>query len=615
MLVTIILLGILVTASVYAVQSSLNSGSSKTVLGLTYVPVPGAIVSASGDSGSGGTIADSSGNYNIATYLATGNYSLTASAPGYIDNQINNVAVTSGAETTGVNIYLSVSGGISGKVTDKTTGAPIANAIVTAYNATGTDNVGQTTFTDTNGNYQIIQNLASGTYNVEVDFATGYLNTTLNGISVTAGAMTSGVNLALLKSGVFTGTITSAAGANLQGISVYAESSDGVSAGFATTNSAGVYTINTDLATGTYNITEFFPTGYLTNTVSGIAVTAGQTTTKNIQLSPSGVISGTVTNIANGQPIADVSIIVSSTSNSGGFGSTDASGKYQVNTDLPTGSYSVEAYYGGSISTPINVNVVAGQTTGGVNFQFTVAASGTISGQVTISTGGPLAGASVSVTGLGGSGSATTDSNGNYIISTGLGTGTYTVSVTDTGYASQQKTGVSVTVSQTTSNINFALVAVPSGSIEGQVLALQGSPFPTPTPIPSPTPTPTNTPAPTPTPTATATPTATPTPSPSPTPVPTVAPTTQPTNQPTNQPTSQPTTQPVVTPSPAKATPTPTPKSTPTATAKSTSTPTPHPTVDEFSSIMTIVVAAALIAIALGTVAYSKKARSRTSQK
>ena len=392
LIVTIILLGLLLTASVYAIQSSLNSGSPSAVLGQSYVPVPGALVSASGDNGSGGTIADGSGNYNMATYFGTGNYSVTASAPGYIDQQVDNVPVTSGAETTGVNIYLSVSGGISGKITDAVTGSPVADAIVTAYNATGTDTSGQTTFTDSNGNYQIIQNLASGTYNVAVDYAVGYLNNTLNNVQVTAGVMTSGQNLALVKSGVITGTITSTStGAKLQGIDVFAESSDGVYAGFGSTNSAGVYTINTNLATGTYNLTESFPTGYITNTVSGVSVIAGQTTTQNIQLSPSGVISGTVTNVANGQPISDVSILVTSSTGGFGFATTDSSGNYMVNTDLATGSYTVEAIYDIQFSTyPSPVNVVAGQTTSGINFQFTVTLSGIISGQVTVSTGGPL---------------------------------------------------------------------------------------------------------------------------------------------------------------------------------------------------------------------------------
>ena len=310
---TAILLAMLAGASIYAFQSSFNGSPARDVLGQSYVPVPGAFVSASGDNGSGLALADSAGNYIITSYLGTGNYSVTASAPGYIDQQVNNVAVTSGAQTTGVTIYLNVSGGISGQVTDAATGSPLPNVIVTAYNATGTGTSGQIAFTDANGNYQIIQNLGTGTYNVTVDYAPGYLYTTLSGISVTEGAMTSNVNFPLAASGVITGTVTNAnSGATLQGISIEAVSADGAFYAFGVTNSSGQYTLNTDLPSGIYNVTELFPTGYLTNMVSGISVTAGQTTTQDIALSPSGVISGTVTNAANGQPISGVSIIVTS---------------------------------------------------------------------------------------------------------------------------------------------------------------------------------------------------------------------------------------------------------------------------------------------------------------
>ena len=113
-----VLLGILIGASVYAIQSANNNQSYKAAFAQTYVPVPGALVSASGDGGSGGALADSSGNYLISTYLGTGTYSVMASAPGYIDGQTDNVAVTSGAQTANVIVYLSVSGGISGQVTD-----------------------------------------------------------------------------------------------------------------------------------------------------------------------------------------------------------------------------------------------------------------------------------------------------------------------------------------------------------------------------------------------------------------------------------------------------------------------------------------------------------------
>jgi hypothetical protein len=542
LLITILLVGSIAVISFNAFQSSSKNDASKLVYGLTLVPVPGADVSASGDNGSGATIADNQGMYDITTYLATGSYSVTASANGFIDQALDDVNVTGGLETTGQNIVMNVSAGISGKVTDAATGLPISDAIVTVYGD-------QATFTDVNGNYQITQNLEPGTYNVTAEaFLGGYLDATDTAITLTAGSITANVNFALAKSGAIIGTVTDAnTHAALKGILVEGESSDGVYSAVADTNSSGQYTLNTNLPTGTYNLTEFFPTGYLTTTVQGIAVTTGQTTTENIALNPSGVISGTVTNVANGAPLSGADIIVTDLSdNFVGDATTDSSGNYQVNTNLVTGSYVVEAFYGESLLTyPSNVAVVAGTATTGINFQFAVTASGTITGRVTSSTGGPIADASVSAEGAGGFGSNSTDINGNYIISTGLGTGTYTVSVSVTGYGSQQQAGVAVTINTVTSGINFVLTPLPTGSISGQVLAAQANPFPTPTPSPTPTPAPTATPTPA--------PTASPTPAPtaSPTPAPTASPTPGPTASPTPAPTAAPT--PVATPTPTPA--------------------------------------------------------------
>jgi hypothetical protein len=294
LLITILLVGSIAVISFNAFQSSSKNDASKLVYGLTLVPVPGADVSASGDNGSGATIADNQGMYDITTYLATGSYSVTASANGFIDQALDDVNVTGGLETTGQNIVMNVSAGISGKVTDAATGLPISDAIVTVYGD-------QATFTDVNGNYQITQNLEPGTYNVTAEaFLGGYLDATDTAITLTAGSITANVNFALAKSGAIIGTVTDAnTHAALKGILVEGESSDGVYSAVADTNSSGQYTLNTNLPTGTYNLTEFFPTGYLTTTVQGIAVTTGQTTTENIALNPSGVISGTVTNVAN----------------------------------------------------------------------------------------------------------------------------------------------------------------------------------------------------------------------------------------------------------------------------------------------------------------------------
>ena len=156
--------------------------------------------------------------------------------------------------------------------------------------------------------------------------------------------------------------------------------------------------LNFDLPTGTYNVTVASPMGYLTSTVAGVSVTAGQTTSNvNFALARSGVISGTVTNSGNGQPISGA-IIEATFGSVSGYTSTDANGNYNISTGLVTGTYSVTAFYGTNFGNKPSVSVVAGQTTPNVNFQLAVPASGTISGKVTTSAG-PLSDASVSAQG------------------------------------------------------------------------------------------------------------------------------------------------------------------------------------------------------------------------
>ena len=176
------------------------SANVLTDFGQTTVPVPNASVEASGvnTSSSGSAISDSQGSYTITTWLDTDTYSVTASAVGFIDTTVNNVAVTAGATKSGVNILMPVSGGISGKVTDVVSSAPISSAIVTAVNTTANGGTGFA-ITDSNGNYQIITNLPTGTYNVSVTFVPGHIDQTKTSISVTAGTMTSNIDFVMAR--------------------------------------------------------------------------------------------------------------------------------------------------------------------------------------------------------------------------------------------------------------------------------------------------------------------------------------------------------------------------------------------------------------------------------
>ncbi len=488
MLLVAVFAGIAIAAN-FASQNTANAA-------LTVVP--NALVSATGN-GSGSATSNAQGFYNITTFLDTGNYSVSAVATGYVQTKVSNISVTAGAETANVNITLTVSGNITGKVTDATTGTGLANVIVSAVPSNSQISGGQSTITDSNGTYRLDTNLPTGTYNVSTTLATGYISQTLTGINVTAGVTTANVNLALPKSGIIIGTVRdSISNALLSSILVSAVSNTGVFATFASTNSTGQYILNTDLPSGTYNVTITFPTNHIAKTVSGIAVVAGNQTTANILLDPSGIISGTVTSTANGQPIAGASIIASSSS--GGFfgtATTNNNGTYQITTGLGTGTYTIIASSGTAFNTTAGINVTAGQTTANVNMQLAIQASGIISGKVTNSTGSPIAFVTVSAqstTGIG-SGSASTNSTGDYIISTGLTTGTYNVTAVITGYSTQIKSAVSVIASQTTSNVNFTLAAIASGRISGTIQTQQTTPTPTPTPSPTTSPSPSPTPS------------------------------------------------------------------------------------------------------------------------
>ncbi|HUK84338.1 MAG TPA: carboxypeptidase-like regulatory domain-containing protein, partial [Candidatus Acidoferrum sp.] len=146
LLITLLLVSVISGISIAAFRSPLNNGSPQVVNASTLVPVPGASVSASGGTvGSGSAVADGQGQYSITSFLDSGNYTVTASAPGFIDQQVNNIAVTAGALTPNVNIVMNVSGGISGKVTDAVTGLPVYLALVSVQSSDGSSSGGTVT--------------------------------------------------------------------------------------------------------------------------------------------------------------------------------------------------------------------------------------------------------------------------------------------------------------------------------------------------------------------------------------------------------------------------------------------------------------------------------------
>ena len=117
---------------------------------------------------------DASGNFRVQ-YLATGQYRVlfeTYSAGNYLPEWYNdkssfvtadNVAVTDGATTSGIDAQLAVGGIISGTVTN-VSNAGIQNVGAGAYDSAGSFvNSG---YTDASGNY-MIQRLPAGNYRLQ----------------------------------------------------------------------------------------------------------------------------------------------------------------------------------------------------------------------------------------------------------------------------------------------------------------------------------------------------------------------------------------------------------------------------------------------------------------
>jgi hypothetical protein len=433
--------------------------------------VEGASVGADGDGGYGISTSDSQGMYNITSFLDTGIYSVTASATGFVDTTVENVSVETGSETANVDVLMPVSGGISGTITDAITSEPLQNVFVSAVYETDGVEYGSGAITDGNGNYEIITNLITASYNVTAFFASGHIMKEITGVAVTAGAMTEAVDIALERSATITGTVTdSVSMATLEGVTVYAINLDGDYVTWGTTNSSGMYFLNMDLTTGTYNITAPFPANHLSNTISGVAVTAGSHSNVDMSLSPSGAVSGQITNSANGQPIAGAYVFASS-NGFNGYAITDEAGYYSITDDLGTGSYAVTAIYGMSFNEIMGISITQGSETTNVDMELTVEPSGTITGRVTDdATGDPIEFATVSAEGLNGFGSSSTDEDGYYAIDTGLGTGTYTVTATAAGFVSKELTSVNVVEDEVTANVDFELLAAPSGRISGHIL-------------------------------------------------------------------------------------------------------------------------------------------------
>ncbi len=457
-----------------------------------------------------------SGSYNVEFFAREGaNYLFQYYNGRVTEKEANQVSVTAPNTTSEIDAVLAVGGQITGKVT-ATGGAPLANVYVCAY---ATENRG-CGFTNAGGEYTI-SGLPTGLYEVEFfpefELFSGegrnYLPQLDEGVSVTAGGTTPGVDAVLPPGGQITGTVSGAEGDEGIEVCAYAEPS-GDLAGCTLTNASGVYTISS-LTSGKYKVGFFrayqgqnYQPQYYQDKASleegeEVVVTAGGSPTTGVDaaMSVGGQITGKVTAASGGAALADIDVCAYGAAGGeyGGCTFTNAGGEYTI-SGLTSGKYKVgffaseglnylSQYYEDKASFAAGKEVVVtagGSPATGVDAAMSV--GGQITGKVTAASGGAAL-AHVEVCAEEATSHyetcSSTDAGGEYTIS-GLSTGTYAVAFytfpeEGANYLPQYYNGqssaaaagaVEVTAGSMQSGIDAALI--PGGVITGKVTAAAG---------------------------------------------------------------------------------------------------------------------------------------------
>jgi hypothetical protein len=434
--------------------------------------IVGAEVRASGPHGSRAVLQCTTG-YRIDSLLP-GKYRVSATANGYEPGCYpESVTVVAGQNTGGICFQLTPTGGqtggISGWVFDAQTREPIVGATVCC----GAGNAR----TNEHG-YYIIDGLEPRRYQVRA-MATGYVTAVYpESVEVVAGRVTENINFHLEPSGQPHGAIwgqvrDSESGEIIRGATVRAQNAHGSRS--VTQCSTGYRLCG--LAPGKYRVSATARGHEPGCYAESVTVVAGQITDHiDFELEPSGAqcggISGFVTNARTNEPIMGALVVAEGPSR--GRASTCQRGGYAIR-ELLAGRYVVQATARGfEPSGLVEVEVVAGRITTGVDFALEPISGGTgfITGRVRDSlTNAGINDAYVLAWGEAGRGSAYTESCGGYIIRE-LREGAYVVRACKRGYYHKLfPETVYVAAGDTVRNVNFLLVPVQglTGGVSGFV--------------------------------------------------------------------------------------------------------------------------------------------------
>ncbi len=324
------------------------------------------------------------------------------------------------ADNPGKNAALAITGGISGTVTEETSGIPLENIQVQLYNSATYTYTGVYATTGADGTYTCVP-IPAGYYKVYYAGDSTHLSEWYNNkashsvadqIQVINGNITTGKDAALTQAfGTISGTVTGseAPTTGLAGIEVKVFTSDGIEKATLTTGVSGAYTTGNILPSGTYKVRfggnsdhlgEWYNDQADLASATSVSVAFNGTTTANAVLAQGfGSISGTIIGSESGDPalsgievrIYDSSDALEATVYTNGSG-------YYSSGDLSSGDYRI--WFGGDSShlahqwynsqpdlasaTPVTVNIPSATT---VDLALTQA-FGTISGTVTGSESG-----------------------------------------------------------------------------------------------------------------------------------------------------------------------------------------------------------------------------------
>jgi hypothetical protein len=458
---------------------------------------------------------DSSGVYSI-TGVATGSYKIRFTVNGYLAQWFGGkgdqaaattVAVTAPNTTAGIDITMIEGAAITGSVTDKLSGVGVEGVTVTAYNAVSGSWVGSG-YTNSAGVYTI-SGLDNGGYKLQATiYSSGYQakwygnkqqKTTADIVQVTAPNTVAGIDLALEKGGIITGTVTdSSTGAVIKGAFVVVKNmATGQTIASNNTDGSGAYSV-AGLRTGDYKVA-FFATGYAQRWFDGkasvasastVSVSAPATTAHiDMALTRAGSVFGTISDCTSGVGVAYASVILldSGTGDWVGSDSTDINGAYAIH-NVPSGSYRVRVdpvattgylgrWYGSQPDCPDKVTVTAPTDINGIDVALEM--GGSISGRATdAATGLGVPGQMVYVTSTSASEVITgstrvIDETGAYTIG-GLPTGDYLLSFRAAGYPLTTSPAVAkVTAPGAVTGFNVSLPK--GGGIGGKVTDSKGA--------------------------------------------------------------------------------------------------------------------------------------------